>query len=144
MWFCWCHEVSLPSAIQSLCTQTVLSVRLWVWKWDFEQCLILTEDVMVVCVQACVCAVKAVLFYLKYDSSHKQKNPGWPGWSIIAELTHYTSRAYCWQFAIPLCQSPDSICSSQEAPDHPLTYPTAKPQMSWCLGKLKPEMVEAG
>lgn len=102
-----------------------------------------------VCVRACFMHVwrRKFFFYLKYDSSLKQKTPSWhpvfSQWSIIAELTHYMSRAYYWQFAILLSQSPDNICSSQEAPDHPLTYPIAKQQMSWCLWKLKPEMVEA-
>lgn len=101
-----------------------------------------------VCVCACLCVQRRkFFFYLKYDSSHTQRNlscpPVFSQCSITTELTRYMSQAYYWRFAILLSQFPDNICSSQEAPDHPLTYPTAKQQMSWCLWTLKPEKVVA-
>lgn len=96
-----------------------------------------------VCVRACVCSEGSSFFNWNMTLAIKRGIQACTlsRWSTIAALTHYTSRAYCWRFAILLSQTPDNICSSPEVPDHPLVYPTAKQQMFWCLWKLKPEMV---
>lgn len=96
-----------------------------------------------VCMHACVCTEGSSFFNWNMTLAIKRRIQACAlaQWSTIAARTHYTSRAYCWQFAILLSQSPDNICSSPKVPDHPLIYPTAKQQMSWCLWKLKPETV---
>lgn len=136
MWFCWCPRLCGAVQHQPLSALGV-KVRLGA---------IPNLPRGRVCQPVCG-DWRKLFFYLKHDSSQEQKNPGWapviPEQSRGAELTRCMSLACCWLFAIPLCLSPGSRCNSQGAPGHPLACPTAEQQMSWCLWKPKPEMVEA-